>query len=91
VATLIQFAYGVFADGVNPATGLGMQGGPSWLTSELYDLNAKAGGSTPLPQMAGPMLQMLLEDRCKLKIHKGTGEAPVYFLTVLRKQPPGIR
>lgn len=34
--------------------------------------------------MMGPMMQALLEDRFQLKIHRQTGEGPVYFLSVAR-------
>jgi uncharacterized protein (TIGR03435 family) len=50
----------------------------------LYDVDAKAASAAPLSQTAGPMLQTLLEDRCKLKVHKEAREAPVYSLTVAK-------
>jgi len=59
-------------------------GGPAWLDSDLYDLNAKAEGNAPLDQMGGPMLQTLLEDRMKLIVHRETRELPVYSLTAAR-------
>lgn len=34
--------------------------------------------------MHGPLLQTLLEDRFRLKLHRGTGEVPVYELTVAK-------
>ena len=72
---------GIFANGVKPdEIPVDIVGGPAWLTSERYDLNAKAAGNEPFIQMAGPMMQMLLEDRCKLKLHRGTAEVPVYVL-----------
>lgn len=37
--------------------------------------------------MQGPMLQALLEDRFKLKIHRETKEVPVYLLTVAEGGP----
>ena len=58
--------------------------GLAWLTSEMYDLNAKAEGNASFAQMAGPMLKMLLEGRCKLKVHRETKEGPVYFLTMVK-------
>ena len=35
----------------------------------------------------GPMLQALLEDRFKLKIHRESRDVPVYLLTVVAKGP----
>lgn len=38
--------------------------------------------------MNGPMLQALLENRFRLKIHRETKEVPVYTLTVSKAGPP---
>ena len=53
-------------------------------TTCLYDVDARAGSNTPVAEMFGPMLQTLLKDRFKLKIHKETRELPVYALTVAK-------
>jgi len=80
---LIQRAYVRFADsrphwpGIVPITG-----GPAWIRSEFFDIDARAGGSPNEEMMQGPMLQALLEDRFQLKIHRETREVPVYALTV---------
>lgn len=79
---LIQAAYIGFANGPNPSSKrVQTSGGPGWIDSDLYDIIAKAEGEPPLDQMAGPMLQALLEDRFKLKMHRETREVPVYVLT----------
>jgi len=58
-------------------------GGPSWIESERYDIDARAAdGAAPSPMQ--PMLQALLEDRFKLKVHKETRELPVYELLVAK-------
>ena len=44
-------------------------------------------GSPGQEMMRGPMLQALLEDRFKLKIHQETREVPVYALTVAKNGP----
>ena len=49
-------------------------GGPSWVTSDRYDIAAKADGNPPLPGLQA-MLQRLLEDRFQLKYHWETREA----------------
>jgi uncharacterized protein (TIGR03435 family) len=59
-------------------------GGPTWINSDRYDINAKAEDSASLGTMQGPMLRALLEDRFKLRIHRETREVPVYVLTVVK-------
>jgi len=83
---LIGNAYNALADGhlnlnAEPAP---ITGGPPWIHSASYDINAKAEGNPSKEMMLGPMMQALLEDRFQLKIHRQTTEGPVYFLTVAR-------
>jgi uncharacterized protein (TIGR03435 family) len=85
---LIQMAYVVFANGhVNPAVSVPITGGPSWIESERYAINAKAETATSPGIMRGPMLQALLEDRFGLKIRRESREVPVYALTVAKGGP----
>jgi uncharacterized protein (TIGR03435 family) len=85
VRDLIQAAYDSFANGSTPkARRIPIVGGPNWMDSERYDLEAKAMGGVSLVQMAGPMLQVLLEDRFKLTLHRETREMPVYLLTIAK-------
>jgi len=74
---LIRAAYVTFADGR-----LDIDGGPPWIHSAFYEINAQAEGSPSVGLMMGPMLRALLEDRFRLKIHRETHEGHVYFLTV---------
>ena len=90
--SLIQTAYGTFGDGVSINTQpLHMEGDPSWMRSEHYFLSAKADGPARTEMLAGPMLQVLLEERFRLKTHRETRETPVYAMTVgkggLKVQP----
>jgi uncharacterized protein (TIGR03435 family) len=55
--------------------------GPDWLNSERYDIAAKAASGVPDEQLM-PMLQTLLRDRFKLRLHRQTKERPVYALVV---------
>ena len=64
-------------------------GGPAWINSAMYEINAKTG--TPLrgsPQ--GPprelflMIRSLLEERFKLEVHTETREMNVYELVLAR-------
>ena len=54
-------------------------GGPSWLDSNEYDVEAKAGGPTTKEQLL-LMLRALLADRFRLSLHSETKELPVYEL-----------
>jgi uncharacterized protein (TIGR03435 family) len=60
-------------------------GGPDWVKTDRYDIDAKAEGAASAEQMIGPMLQMLLEERFKLKVHRETRNGPVYEMTVVKK------
>ncbi len=82
---LIQFAYGLYANGLtlNPQP-LQISGGPGWIDSDRFDIEAKAEGNPREEMMAGPMLQRLLEDRFQLKVHREMRERPVYLLTVAK-------
>lgn len=61
-------------------------GGPSWIDSEKYDLDARAPGAT-LQQVRGPLLRQLLEDRFRLVAHRETREIPAFVLTTARGGP----
>jgi len=83
VQRLIEQAYGLFANSHwNPGSSLMVTGGPAWTTSALYRIDAKAASPQSRATMNGPMLQALLEDRFRLKLHRETREVPVYALTV---------
>lgn len=64
-----------------------IDGAPSWVHSAFYDINAKADGNPSVATMRGPMMEALLEDRFKLKIHEEKIEGSVYFLTAARGGP----
>ena len=66
-------------------------GGPEWMRSDTYDIVATVG-----PELAGKtltellpvqplLLQSLLEDRFKLKVHRETRELQRYALVLARK------
>ena len=82
---LIQAAYGTFANGPNPNPGrLRLFGAPDWVGFSRYNITAKALGEARMDQMFGPMLQVLLEERFRLKVHRETRELPVYTMTLAR-------
>src|ERR1700677_4019842 len=69
---LVQIAYVEFADGKrrSPDRGVPIEGGPSWINSDRYDIDAKADDAPGREMMSGPMMQALLEDRFKLKMRR---------------------
>ena len=85
---LIQFAYRGNQE---------FLGGPDWIDSDRWDIQAKAAeGEVPLrtglPDLSVPdtialMVQSLLEDRFKLKVHTETRQLPVYELLVTKGGP----
>jgi len=82
---LIKGAYVLFANGhLNPHSRVPVEGGPAWIHSVRYEINAKANGAIGQGMMRGPMLQTLLEDRFKLKIHHEAREVTAYVLTVAK-------
>ena len=76
VLMLILSAYGVQSYQIS--------GDPPWIGSDRYDIQAKSEGNASVQEMEGPMLQALLEDRFKLKLHRETRQLPVYELTVAK-------
>ena len=79
----LLFENGHFRIGLPPP----IEGGPAWINSEAYEINARAEGAVALETMNGPLLQKLLEDRFQLKVHRETRQAPVYALTVAKGGP----
>jgi uncharacterized protein (TIGR03435 family) len=86
LAGYIQIAYNLAAFGPlrRPGRRLQILGGPEWVKADPYEITAKATGDTPSDQMHGPMIQVLLEERFRLKIHREARELPVYILTVAK-------
>src|ERR1039458_2974886 len=60
-------------------------GGPSWLEMDRFDVIAKAPPSTPLETLQ-TMLQALLADRFKLKVHNYTKPLSAYALTLGKRR-----
>ena len=57
-----------------------LAGGPGWIASDSYDIQAKADDNASVQQMEGPMLQVLLEERFKLSVHRETRQLSIYKL-----------
>lgn len=64
-----------------------ISGGPGWIASDGYDIEAKASDSNISLDQLRPLLQTLLEDRFKLMVHREKREMPVYALTAAKGGP----
>jgi uncharacterized protein (TIGR03435 family) len=60
-----------------------LSGGPRWLDTDAFNIDAKAEGDPTRDQMMA-MLQTLLADRFQLKVHRATHEGDVYALVVAK-------
>jgi uncharacterized protein (TIGR03435 family) len=58
-------------------------GAPDWVTSDRYDIEARAEGN-PTREQIRPMLQALLADRFRFAAHYETRERPIFALVVAR-------
>lgn len=86
---LIQFAYAV------PDSQI--LGGPTWLDSIMFDIDAKSDPTVDAQLRALPteqarhqkqlMVQALLVDRFQLKVHQETRQLPVYALVIAKDGP----
>lgn len=90
VMTLIRRAYGIEIRNQ-------ISGGPGWLSSDVYDIQAKIDESaadslkrlspTERKFARQEMLQALLADRFKLTVRREKRELPVYLLVVAKNGP----
>lgn len=86
VRFLIRLAYIITPARLNPMqANPELEGGPAWIDSDRYKINAKAQDPVGKDMIRGPMLQALLVDRFHLTIHRETREVPIYELTVAKK------
>jgi len=87
---IIYYAYVGLGSGrspllnVHPLTPNLVRGGPGWIRSDRFQIEAKADGGADRATMMGPMLRALVDDRFQLKTHRETEEAAMYALTVAR-------
>ena len=88
VSAFIAWAYVQYAGGrARPFYAIGnggtaLEGGPSWIYSDRYTIEATVNGAPGNAVMQGPMLQAILEERFKVKVHTHTREVAVYNVTV---------
>ena len=85
---LIQVAYNRYAGGrMNSFRIIPIEGGPDWIHSEAFEIDARSDGQPTVQMMQGPMMQAILEDRFKLKIHRETRQGPVYEIALGKGSP----
>jgi uncharacterized protein (TIGR03435 family) len=76
--TLMAVAYNVRENEIS--------GGPNWVGSARYDINAKAAGPANTTDLKR-MVRALIEDRFQLRTHRETREMPVYALVTDKRDP----
>jgi uncharacterized protein (TIGR03435 family) len=84
---LIILAYADRSQGPPPpgGPGLSITGGPSWINTDRYDIEARPEeGFIPTVEQGQKMLQALLEDRFGLKVRHETKDGPLYTLMVTK-------
>ena len=62
-------------------------GGPGWLTTDRYNIEARASNPDATKDEINAMLQALLAERFKLKFHRETKDFDVYDLVVDKNGP----
>jgi uncharacterized protein (TIGR03435 family) len=91
VRRLVQTAYVHYANGqATPPSQLKNQpveGGPDWIDTEKYVVDARPASPQARATMGGPMLQALLEERFKVKIHRENRKVSAYALVVANGGP----
>jgi uncharacterized protein (TIGR03435 family) len=79
VRFLLWFSYGV-----QPFQ---IVGAPGWIDTDHFDIEAKAEDRNASPDQVRLMLQSLLEDRFRLKLHREARQSPIYSLVVAKGGP----
>ncbi len=84
LSNYVAYAYRVKSYGIS---------GPDWMASERFDITAKLPASAA-PKQLPEMLQVLLEDRFQMKMHRENQELPVYAMVIekgglkMQESPP---
>jgi len=80
VADLIGIAYGMRV----PLRRFQITGGPGWIDSARFDIQAKSTVVSPTPEQVSLLIRSLLVDRFKLAAREETRDAPIYELKLAR-------
>jgi uncharacterized protein (TIGR03435 family) len=86
LVTLLIFAYKI---NINEFRGGLIRRLPGWATTDKFDINARAESRKPTKEDMRLMLQSLLEDRFKLKVHRERQQMPVFGLYLTRPGKTG--
>jgi uncharacterized protein (TIGR03435 family) len=70
--------------GLGVEDGKRVRGGPDWVRSDHYTIDAVADGAADAATMSGPMMRDLLEQRFQLKAHIETEQIPSFALTIAK-------
>ena len=74
LAFFIEYAYGI--------NGMYVDGGPDWVRSERFDIDARQAAGTESFSLIRDMLRAALADRFKLLVHEQRRQVPVLLLKV---------
>ena len=76
IRILIRQAYGPLQD-------FQLVGGPGWINTDRFDIEARLEGAPSQPMLLA-MMRQLLADRFMLKVHTESRELPIYALVLAR-------
>jgi len=76
----------LWANDIQIDAGYRVSGGPPWVHRDYYQIEGKAQAPATTKELRG-MLQTLLADRFKLKLHREAKEMPVYALVIGNSGP----
>jgi uncharacterized protein (TIGR03435 family) len=92
--TIIRYAYGEpngDQDFVVSLEAARVVGGPSWIRSDAFDIDAKLPPRPTTPRERTLMMRTLLEDRFALKVHLEQRTMPIYALVRARSTGLGAQ
>jgi uncharacterized protein (TIGR03435 family) len=86
VVTLLIFAYKI---NISEFRGGLMRRLPSWVTTARFDVNARSESKEASKEDMRLMMQSLLEDRFKLKVHRETQQMPIFGMYLVKPGQTG--
>lgn len=87
VATNLPLLFAISTAWNVPFQGQRLVGGPDWIRSERFDIEAKAANDAARTDEMRLMLRTLLEDRFQLKMRTETKELPVFAVVAGKNGP----
>jgi uncharacterized protein (TIGR03435 family) len=86
VVTLLIFAYKI---NISEFRGGLMRRLPSWTTTARFDVNARSESKEASKEDMRLMMQSLLEDRFKIKVHRETRQMPIFGMYLVKPGQTG--